>query len=270
MQSCSDSDGGSAPSGQLDTSTSGVHTYTVAAISRDGLSAMASISYTVLGAPSASIAVPASGARYTRGQVVKARYSCQGAKNGPGISSCTGTIANGYQIDTTHPGRHQFAVTATSKDGARTTTKVCYMVVAPSNRLTVSHIHSHPDGTSEFDVKIPGPGRLEVFESPWMLHAARVGTVRLSPAPDGFGFSLAHLRTKNAGTIRFEVVPAGGGQRRAPQYFGPHRTITLWVTYRPDHGTARTVGVFRVPIPVGVNRPPRDEPENGVSVEVIR
>jgi hypothetical protein len=74
----------------------------------------------VAGPPSVSIATPADGANYSQGQAVNAAYSCQESTSGPGLQStggCTGTVSDGAKIDTSAPGAHSFAVTATSQDG---------------------------------------------------------------------------------------------------------------------------------------------------------
>ena len=89
--------------------------------------------------PSVSIAVPANGAQYTLGQVLKAGYSCQEGAGGPGISSCTGSVPSGARIDTTTVGPHTFTVTASSEDGRHTTQSVTYTVVFPTqNGLLVA------------------------------------------------------------------------------------------------------------------------------------
>lgn len=51
LASCRDSNGSAGPAGSLDTSRLGAHTYTVTALSRDGLSATASLEYTVIAPP---------------------------------------------------------------------------------------------------------------------------------------------------------------------------------------------------------------------------
>jgi hypothetical protein len=79
--------------------------------------------------PTVSIKTPRNHARYTRGKVVHAKYTCREGKNGPGIRSCKGTVAKGKKINTTKLGKHTFTVTARSKDGLKFTRKVTYTVV---------------------------------------------------------------------------------------------------------------------------------------------
>jgi hypothetical protein len=95
------------------------------------------ISWT-LPAPSATITAPADGATYTRHQVVNASYSCADDPNGPGIQSCTGTVADGAPIDTASGGAHSFSVTATSSDGRSSTATVNYTVAKAAPALTTN------------------------------------------------------------------------------------------------------------------------------------
>jgi hypothetical protein len=243
ISSCKDSNAANSPSGHLDTSTTGTHTYTVTATSQDGLTGTAQLHYTVLGGPSATITSPTDGATYIRLRSVLASYRCSDGPNGPGIASCVGSVADGSPIDTAQRGRHTFTVTATSKDGQVQKATVHYNVARPSNRFTVSHINIHHDGIVEFDVSVvAGPGQLDVFESAWKFNEASAATVLLRPAPHRFVFSREHLTIGHAGTFHITVAPNQRGKRLiAHHHRGPVR-IRLWVTYQPTGGDPRTVG----------------------------
>ena len=240
---CIDSNGSGSP-GALDTSTLGPHTYTVTATSKDGQQATAKISYTVAGAPSATISSPAGGASYTRGQIVDAVYHCRDGASGPGLSSCTGTVPAATVINTSTPGQHSFTVTAVSKDGQRTTATVSYTVVLPDNRLAISDLHTRPNGRVTFRVAFPGPGTADVMETAWLddfAHAA----ILLQPAPRRFVFARMHLHVARAGAITVTVAPNQRGKR----LIAHHRyqvVIRLWVSYTPANGTQRNTGIHHI------------------------
>jgi hypothetical protein len=143
IQSCTDSTGGSGSSGTLDTSTTGSHSYTVTATSKDGQHGTATITYTVASAPapparpappSVTITTPSNGAVYASGQTVHATYRCAEGAGGPGLKSaggCLGTVANAAAINTATAGAHTFTVVATSSDQQTTSRTVDYTVSAP-------------------------------------------------------------------------------------------------------------------------------------------
>ena len=132
IESCADSNGGSAPAGSLNTSALGTHTYTVTATSKDGKTATASITYTVAGPPSVTIKTPAEGAKYLVGETEDAAYGCSDGTDGPGLQSepagCSGSVPDGTAISTAAIGSFSFSVTATSTDGQTTPVTVQYSV----------------------------------------------------------------------------------------------------------------------------------------------
>jgi FG-GAP repeat len=81
--------------------------------------------------PAITIATPANGATYTRGQTVLASYVCA-APSGTVLASCRGTVAAGSAIDTNAPGPHSFTVRAVDTDGTSAAQMTTYTVATPA------------------------------------------------------------------------------------------------------------------------------------------
>jgi hypothetical protein len=206
-------------------------------MSGDGQTGTKSISYTVAGAPSVSIASRSDGASFTKGQAVTLNYSCADGASGPGLLSCVGPVASGSAIDTSKPGAHAFTVVATSKDGQSTINTVHYTVRFPSNHFSVSHVRTHADGNVTLDLKLPGPGGVDVFESAWKNNVALASSLIGPALPHRFVFARLHIDATSAGTIHVTVLPTSHGDDLVHH----HRFvwIRLWVSYTPTGGAQR-------------------------------
>jgi hypothetical protein len=197
--------------------------------------------------PSVVIGNPVSGARFTRTAPVRASYSCQDGAGGPGIISCTGTVANGDPLDTATAGRHTLTVTATSSDGQVTTSTVTYTVRLPDNHFTVSHIKIQADGTITFQARVPGSGTIDVLETAWndnLVHTA----VMLHAAARRFPSGRAHTNATHTGVVNLKVGLNATGKRLVHHHTYPV-TLRLWVSYTPTGGVYRSIGFYGLHLP---------------------
>jgi hypothetical protein len=178
---------------------------------------------------------------------VRAGFSCTEGPSGPGIASCTGTVASGKPLHTAKPGPHSFKVTAISRDGQVTTNTVTYTVRVPSNRITSVRRKPHSDGTFIVTAKVPGPGRVDVLVTAWKDNFATTAR-RLQPAPGRFVFARAHATATHARTLRIIVRPNARGRLLVAH----HRyrvTLRLWISYTPTHGRQRNIGYYGLHLP---------------------
>ncbi len=131
VASCLDQNGD--PSGTaLDTSTPGLHTLTVTAISLDDEQSSISPTYTVAAPPTVEVAGPIPGAVYRVDAHVVTSFSCTEGASGPGLISCLDENGDpsGTAVDIGKPGRYSLTVAAVSKDGQQARKTVSYRVAA--------------------------------------------------------------------------------------------------------------------------------------------
>jgi lysophospholipase L1-like esterase len=79
-------------------------------------------------APQVHAVTPADGATFVQNEEIEASFGCTDA-GGSGVASCTGTAANGEQIDTSTVGTKSFTVTAVDGAGNVTTEVRSYEVI---------------------------------------------------------------------------------------------------------------------------------------------
>ncbi len=247
ISACTDSGGASGGAGRLDTSSVGNHVYTVTARSGSGQSASASIGYTVSAGPGVSVESPLDGATYTRGQRLLARYGCVEGTDGPGLSGCSGPVADGAAIDTLSPGPHTFTVTGTSADGQQTTVTVHYSIVLPSDRFRVSGLDVRSGGKVSFTLALPAAGRIEVLATG---SSGQLGSLAGGGGHRGGRFAFGQVRREvPVGRVRVVVAPGALGRRALAAHVGGSLRLDLRIVYQPRWGRSRmrTLIGLRVP-----------------------
>ena len=200
---------------------------------------------TVFGNPAVSLTSPADGSTFDFGQKVAARYSCQEAAGGPGLSDCSGDAVSGSPIDTSVAGPQTFSVSAISSDGAIVTKTVNY-TVRPDNHFTISGVKGHRNGSISFSVKLPGPGKIAVRESAPTANLASAAP-RLTLGKGRFEFAALTVQFRRAGIFQVTIKPGTKGARLVKKHHSKV-LVKLQAIFTPAGGLGRSTSVGGIEI----------------------
>lgn len=189
----------------LETATPGKFGYSVKARSYDGAEASKSVNYVVAAPPKATISAPPAGETYRLHQVVATKFTCEEGEDGSGLSACTdtngahgptgGLTSSGTgSLKTTEVGEHTYTLTARSKDGQVTTTKLKYRVAAPPKAII-----SFPTSGGTYHEG-------EVIETSFRCEESTFGTGLSSCLDSNGSASPGTLNTSSPGKRVYEVT----------------------------------------------------------------
>ena len=174
--------------------------------------------YTVVDvtAPAIALATPSQGAVYDLGQQVAASYSCKDEDGGSGLATCSGTVGNGENVDTSSVGEKSFSVSATDNAGNPASRTVTYRVVdrvAPEITLT------SPSDGAVYSLGQHVPAAYSCVDQPGGSGLAKC---------DGTVANGADIDTMSFGAHTFEVHASDGADNAAV------KSVTYTVSYDFD------------------------------------
>jgi hypothetical protein len=284
---CTDGSGGTginsclaqngAPSGSpVDTSTLGLHTFTVSATSRDGLTGTASTSYTVVAPPSpGDLQIDTSGLVSRSSTTVDPGVKLSCPAGGPPCSA-TETVAvaiaghpmsvgnasftispggsveaifslNGLGLTWLSDHRHaqfQISVSGQAQGGTTVTATKTISVSGQFATDKVLGMTVARNGTITFQVRVSAPGRVNVLVTAWQDNLANLARV-LNPAAGRFVVARDGATAHKPETLTFHVRPNAKGRRLLahPTY---HPTLRVWVSYIPLYANQTDTGFYNL------------------------
>ncbi len=165
---------GPVPSGSnIDTSTLGSKSFTVNATDSHGNSSSATVNYTVVASSlTISLTVPANLTTYTLNESVPSAYTCSDPNEA--VTACTGTAANGANIDTSSVGNKSFTVNATDAYNNSISQSVNYTVDYNIFPLYDSTHAVKSGGVIPIKLQLNDTAGIDVSSSSIVVHATGV------------------------------------------------------------------------------------------------
>ena len=217
----------------LDTSTAGLHPFSVTATDAEGRQRTVEVTYTVLDftPPTVTFGTPADGATYEMGDKETVDYTCSDGAGGSGIQACSGTLLNGSPLDTSHLGSFSFNVLAVDNANNPTFANASYRVVDSTPPAIA--IKTPPDGATY------GLG-----ESATVSYTCSDGGSGIQSCA-GTDPSGTQLDTGHLGSFTFQVAAtdlAGNTATASTTYRVVDRTPPSIAITTPANGAIYTVG----------------------------
>jgi hypothetical protein len=243
IASCVDSNGSTSP-GTPDTSTLGVHTYSITATSSDGLTYTRTYNYTVALPPTATITSPTPGGTYALGQFVPTSFSCTDSTPGAQIIGCSDSNnqrSPGY-LDTSTPGPHTYYVSAESSDALSSTTSLTYTVAYPDAAPLVTQNPSSQSGYAGTTLTFVASATGNPAPTVQWQHSANKGASWVN-YPNGTSTSLttgALTTSQNGWEVRAVFTNAVGSATTSPATITVQKDVAPAVTLQPTNTAVKS------------------------------
>lgn len=170
----------------------------------------------------------------------------------------------------TTPGTYQATITSTTTAGAATITATDTSVTptaaasavltqtagspatagttgatqtTSSNAFKITDARGDPNGTITFNVRVPGPGTIELLGTHEDIIGTRAATLLLKPGHDRFDWGRDTRAPATASTMKMVLRPDNAGKHLLARHrqHGWALHVCVWTTYTPTGGHPRSV-----------------------------